>query len=145
VLLAEQDDPRHHEGQEGRAEGARPAHFCARIVARSDQVDVARAVDLPAAEEEGVDPALGRAIEQLRAAIRKAVVPLRTQDREAQRRPPVALAHRAQEHRAGGRDRRGRADHHMPGPLEKPRDRRDEVFARRDGLHAAAGSRRASI
>jgi hypothetical protein len=64
VLLAEQDHPGHHGVEEGRAERARPAHFAARVVPGADQIEVAAAVDLAAAEEESVEPALGGQVEQ---------------------------------------------------------------------------------
>ncbi len=109
MLQAEQDDARHEVIEIGRAEGARPAHRAPRIAANPHQVQVGLAVDLAAAQEEGVDPALGGAVEQLLAAIGENIVALAAQDRDAQ--PPFG-AHAGEQ---GGRgwDRRGGADRHM--------------------------------
>ena len=86
MLLAEQDHPRHQEIEIGGAERAGPAHPASRIAADADQVDVGLAVDLAAAEEEGVDPALRGAVEQLAAAVGERVVPLAAENRDPQRR-----------------------------------------------------------
>ena len=82
MFLPEQDHPRHHEIHEGGAERARPAH--PPRVARTAEVDVGRAVDLAAAQEEGVDAPLRRAVEQLDVAVGERIVPLAAEDRHAQ-------------------------------------------------------------
>ena len=51
VLRAEQDDARDHVVKEGGAERSRKTHLGAGVAAAADEVDVGRAVDLPAAEE----------------------------------------------------------------------------------------------
>src|SRR5262245_2911271 len=84
VLLAEQDDARHEEIERGGAEAAGPAHGRARIVADADEIDVGLAVDLPAAEEEGVDATLCRTVEELAPAVGEEVVVLAAQQRYAQ-------------------------------------------------------------
>src|SRR5712692_3925616 len=80
VLLAEQNRPRHHRVHECRAKGAgkTPA-------VRAHQVDVRFAVDLRAAEEEDVDPALADEIEQLARALGERVSGSFLQQRNAQR------------------------------------------------------------
>ena len=112
----EEDHPRHHEVHVGGAERAWPAHPASRVAADADEVDVGLAVDLPAAQEEGVDPPLRGAIEQLDATVRERVVPLAAQDRDAQA-PARTLAR--QESR-GARNRRGGADRNMGKPIQHP-------------------------
>ena len=55
-----------------------------RVAAAADEVDVGRAVDLAAAQEEGVDAPLRRAVEQLDVAVGERIVPLAAEDRHAQ-------------------------------------------------------------
>ena len=53
----------------GGAERAGEADLALRVVADADEIDVGPAVDLRAAEEEGIDASLGGAVEQLSAAV----------------------------------------------------------------------------
>src|SRR5262245_6735249 len=74
VLLAEQNHARHQEVQIGRPERAGPADFGTLAAADPHQVDISLAVDLAAAQEERVDAALRRQIEQLDTAVGEKVV-----------------------------------------------------------------------
>src|SRR5438128_18211 len=68
VLLAEEEHLRDERIEVGGAERAGEAPGQLRIVAQSDEVEVALAVDLRSAQEEGVDPPLRGGVEQLAAA-----------------------------------------------------------------------------
>src|SRR5262245_20302520 len=81
------------------------------LLAYANDVDVARAVDLSAREEEHVDAALAGAVEQLTPAIGEEALPAAAQQRDL--RPAVAALARQQ--RRCGRDGRGRADRHVTG------------------------------
>src|SRR6185312_8486010 len=74
MLQAEQDDARHHEIEEGRAVGAGKARLGLRVVADDVEIDVAAAVNLRTGEEEYIDTALARAVEQLAPAIGPEIV-----------------------------------------------------------------------
>ena len=74
VLLPEQNDAGHGEVEVGGPERARPARCGPWILACPDEIDVPAAVDLASAKEEGVDPALAGAVEQLDGAVGEEVV-----------------------------------------------------------------------
>src|SRR5579885_1341549 len=74
MLEAEENDARHDVIEIGRAEGARKAHLRRRIIADRDEIDVGGAVDLSAREEEGIDPPLAGAVEELAPAIGEEIV-----------------------------------------------------------------------
>ena len=131
MFLAEQDHFRHHGVEEGRAEGARPAYVGPRIIPGADQVEVAAAVDLAAAEEKGVEPALSRQVKQLGAAIGEGVA---AQDTE---HPDPGIA-RARQHRSGTGDRRQHADRDVAAACQQPRDGRDQKLLA-TALHRAIG------
>ncbi len=140
MLQAEQDDLGHHVIHVGRAEGAWEAHLRMRGVADADEIDVGRAVDLSARQEEHVDAALARAIEQLAPAIGEEVLPPAAEQRHVGT-PAAALA---RQQRGGGGDRRGGADRGVARITDQPGDRVGEQlllakrFRRRAG-HARAG------
>jgi hypothetical protein len=134
VLLAKQDDARHQEVQVRRAERTRPAHRRNRIVAGAHQIDVGLAVDLPAAEEERVDPALRGQVEELDAAAREKIVFLRTEHGHAHR--DFGLRTCKQGARAGYRRRC--ADRYMGASLQQACADRDEQLGPAECAHAAA-------
>src|SRR5262249_37142326 len=74
-------------------------------------VDLPRAGELSAREEEPVDAALAGAVDQLTPAIGEEALPAAAQQRDL--RPAVAALARQQRRR--GRDGRGRADRHVTG------------------------------
>src|SRR5262245_36774437 len=88
VLEPEQDHLGHDVIEVRRAERAWKAHRRMRVVADADEVDVARAVDLSAREEEHVDAALAGGVEQLAPAIGEEALPAAAQQRDL--RPAVA-------------------------------------------------------
>ena len=137
MLLPEQDHPRHHEVHEGGAERARPAHFASRVAAHADEVDVGRAVDLAAAQEEGVDAPLRRAVEQLDVAVGERIVPLAAEDRHAH----AATRAFAREERRGARDRRGGADRDMIEAMEHAREHVDQQLLGATDAHSATRAR----
>ncbi|MDE2396698.1 MAG: hypothetical protein KGM91_14780, partial [Burkholderiales bacterium] len=118
VLPAEQDDPRHDEIKVGRAEATRPAHFAARVGAGADEVDVGAAVDLAAAQEEGIDAAAAGEIEEFGAAVGPAVVAAAAQDRD----PHARAVEAAREQGAGAWNRREHAHRDMAHPGEQVGD-----------------------
>ena len=63
MIGLEEDHARHEEVEVRRAERACEAHVAAGVRAGADEVDVGAPVDLDAAQEEGVDAALGSAVE----------------------------------------------------------------------------------
>src|SRR6185437_16148182 len=74
MLEAEEDAPRHHEIEIGRAIGAGKARFGMGIVADDVEVDVAAAIDLRAREEEDVDAPLAGAVEEIAPAVGPEIV-----------------------------------------------------------------------
>ena len=143
MFLAKQDHARHDVIEEGRAERAGPAHAAVGIVAGADQVDIALAVDLAAAEKERIDAALRGAIEQFDGAIGEEIMLARAEHDDAHPWQPARLVARPQQHRAGGRDRRGGADRDQPHAREQIGNRSDQDFARTCFAHAhATASRR---
>src|SRR5690606_9569624 len=74
MLGTEEDDTRHDVVEVGGAEVAGEADLRLRVVADRDEVDVRLAVDLPAREEEDVDPALAGAVEELAPAVGEEIV-----------------------------------------------------------------------
>ena len=127
VLGLEQDHARYEEVEVGRAERAGQANVAQRVAADADEVDVGRAVDLRAAEEEGVDPSLRGAVEQLPSAFGEEVV-LRAAE-QGHAHPPARA--RAGEQRAGGGNGRERTHRHMARALEQVGGCRDqELFGR---------------
>ena len=144
VLLPEENDARHHVIEQPRAERAGPTRRGARVVARADQIDVALAVDLTAAEKEGIDPSLGGAVEELAAAVGEEVVPGGAKDRDPHRRLSAFRVDRAAQHRARGGNRRGGADRNVVDAGEELGDRGDEplAVARRPHANAAVPVKR---
>jgi hypothetical protein len=137
MLLAEQDDPWHQKIEIGRAKGSRPANIGRGIAASADEVDVAFAVDLPAAEEEGVDAPLRSTIEELDATIGEEVVARRAEHRDAQR----SAGERPSEKRARAGDRGNGADRHVAAAGEQARDGRDQQFLARRLSHRILAGR----
>src|SRR5215475_5219915 len=111
VLEPEQDHLGHDVVEVRRAERAGKAHPRARVVADGDQVDVARAVDLSAGEEEHVDTALAGAVEEFAPAIGEETMSPAAQERYVG--PPLAALTRQQ--RGGSRNWGGRTDRDVTG------------------------------
>src|SRR5204863_5426420 len=88
VLQAEQNHFRHDIIQVGRAERAGKARLGLVVIADADEIDVARAIDLPAREEKHVDAALAGAVEQFAPTVGEDIVPPAAKQRDA--RPPAA-------------------------------------------------------
>src|SRR5690606_10226624 len=74
MLLAKQDYARHGEIHVSRSVGPGKAPGEPGILSQAHEVDVGRSVDLHATQEEGIDPALAGAVEQLTRAIGETVV-----------------------------------------------------------------------
>jgi len=91
-----------------------PARRCVRIVAGADEIDVRLAVDLAAAQEECVDPALRGEVEEFDAAAGEEIVFQRTEHGDAHR--AGGLRTREQGARAGYRRRS--ADRHVGATLQ---------------------------
>ncbi len=104
MRLAEQHDLRHQEIEIGRAEGAGKAGRRMRTLAHFHQIDIGLAVDLAAAEEEGVDAALRGAVEELAPALPEGIEAPAAQDGGAGRTTPCAWA-RSARRRGQGRQR----------------------------------------
>ena len=119
MLLAKEDGAA-GEIHEGGAKGAgkTPAFG-------AHQVDVRRAVDLRAAEEEVIDAPLAREIEELARAFAERVAFALVQTRDAQR-----PALRAQELACGRGNRRGGADRDLRGIGDQPRDQAGKELLR---------------
>src|SRR5215475_10364430 len=111
VLEAEQDHLGHDVVEVGRAERAGKTYRRARVVADGDQVDVARAVDLSAGEEEHVDTTLACAVEEFASAIGEETMSPAAQERYVG--PPLAALTRQQ--RGGSRNWGGRTDRDVTG------------------------------
>ena len=137
--FAEQDDRRHDVIQIGRAEGAGEASLDVGPCARAYEIDVGGAVDLAAAQEESVYAALPGGVEQLAPAVAEAKTLGRAEDADPQAAPRPPFRQQRRRRRHG----RNRANRHMTGPRQPPRQSDGEEFARarpqRGGLHAAAG------
>ena len=134
VFFAKQDHARHQKVQIRRTERSWPAHRRIRVVAGTDKIDVGLAVDLAAAKEERVYPALRGEVEQLDAATGKEIVLLRAEHGDAHR----ARGQRAREQRAGPGHRRRSADRYMGATLQQACDDRDEQLGPAGVTHAAA-------
>ena len=139
MLLAEQDHPRHQEIEIGGAERARPAHPAVGIAADAHEVDVGLPVDLAAAEEEGIDPALRGAVEQLAPAVGERVVALAAEDRD----PHAAAGALARQERRGAGDRRGGPDRDVAKAVQHSGQNVDQQLLRPPGAHSA-GTRSAT-
>src|SRR5262245_27831380 len=85
------------------------------LLAYANDVDVARAVDLSAREEEHVDAALTGAVEQLAPAVGEEALPAAAQQRDLR----LAVAARARQQRGRGRNGRGRADRRVAGAADQ--------------------------
>src|SRR5258708_10455343 len=118
MLFAEKYDFPDGRIHEGGAEGAGEA-----APLRLHEIDVRLAVDLRAAEEEGVDPALPGEIEQLARAFGKGVASALLQQRNSQRR--IFLL---QKKSAASRNRGSRADRDMIRVADQARDDASEKF-----------------
>ena len=102
---------------------------------------LALAVDLPAAEEEQVDPPLAGQVEQLPRALGEGVAAALVQQRQAHR-----MAQLLHQPAGRGRDGGGGADRDMPrrrriGVQDQPGERGGEAFLGTDAAHSAAAAR----
>ena len=134
VLLAEENDARHQVVEVGRAERTGEADLALGIVADAHQVDVAGPIDLAAAEEEGIDAALGGAIEEFAIAVGEEAVGPAAEHGDPHR--PAGAGARQEGRRAG--DRRGRADRHVTDALQQAGDGMNQDFLGARLGHSAA-------
>ena len=114
------------------------AHARARPGAGADQVQVGLAVDLPAAEEEQVDPSLAGQVEQFARALGEGIAAALVQQGQLHR-----MAHQLHQPAGRGRDGGGGTNRDVArrrrgGVQDQPRQRGGEAFLRGDRAHAAA-------
>src|SRR5260221_1574331 len=118
MFFAKKDRARHHGIHECGTEGSGEP-----LAVGAHQVDRAAAVDLRAAEEEGVDPALPRQVEQLARALGERISRAPLLQRDAK----TGIENFSQE-TSGSRNGRRGADRRMARAVQQPRDHAGEVL-----------------